>query len=317
MCLFWELRAEGRGREKWRERRGRAGWRLYLLERTEAPTPTRPPTPSLSNIVPKLPSLCQRLHPQSPHLSRGRMLTAFWSSNCVRVTLLTSQLTCFCSAVGRSSGRMMQIRRRLLRTSPLTQWVKRGVWNGDEQTAAGSAQSWDHHLSVSWLLRMTSELHVVPTQNCASTQGAGEEKLGHHERVPPPLPRPSLLSLLLHLLLAPPLHCHKNRQTHTHSALSSYIPGALFFAGKHSSATGGEVELFEGSMESRLPDWLCLLCGHFAFAALAFSARHRGITAMQNLKICFHKAFSGHEIPSVSAHDVMDEWNKSNVLGLF
>lgn len=216
MCLFWELRAEGRGREKWRERRGRAGWRLYLLERTEAPTPTRPPTPSLSNIVPKLPSLCQRLHPQSPHLSRGRMLTAFWSSNCVRVTLLTSQLTCFCSAVGRSSGRMMRIRRRLLRTSPLTQWVKRGVWNGDEQTAAGSAQSWDHHLSVSWLLRMTSELHVVPTQNCASTQGAGEEKLGHHERVPPPLPRPSLLSLLLHLLLAPPPPLPQ-KQTNTHT----------------------------------------------------------------------------------------------------
>lgn len=72
-------------------------------------------------------------------------------------------------------------------------------------------------------------------------------------------PRPSLLSLLLHLLLL-------------FLPLSSYIPGALFFAGKHSPATGGEVELFGGingnSASGRLPECSCLLCGPFRFTAL-------------------------------------------------
>lgn len=65
-------------------------------------------------------------------------------------------------------------------------------------------------------------------------------------------PRPSLLSLLLHLLLL-------------FLPLSSYIPGALFFAGKHCPAMGGEVELFGGingnSASGRLPECSCLLCG--------------------------------------------------------
>lgn len=96
-----------------------------------------------SNVVSKIPSLCQRLHPQRPRLSYGRMLTAFWFFNCVRVALLTSQLTCFCSAVGRSSGRMMWIKRRLLQTSPpLTQWVKpRGLKRPQAQHSVGTTIS--------------------------------------------------------------------------------------------------------------------------------------------------------------------------------
>ena len=81
------------------------------------------------------------------------------------------------------------------------------------------------------------------------TGGTRRKAGASRESSPPALP--SLLSLLLHLLLFPP------------PPLSSYIPGALFFAGKHSLTTGGGVELFSGingnSTESKLPECSYLL----------------------------------------------------------
>lgn len=127
---------------------------------------------------------------------------------------------------------------------------------------------WDHllllnvsrrHLSIT-----ASELSVSPNR------GHKEKKQGHHESPPPPPPPggpPSCLSSSISSSSSPPL---------LPPPLSSYIPGALFFAGKCSPTTGGEVELFSGingrSAPSKLPQCsylprapshlqlLCLLC---------------------------------------------------------
>lgn len=292
MCLFWELRAEGRGREEWRDRRGRAGWRLYLLGRTGAPTPTRPPIPSFQHTFKDAIPLSDTSSSKSPSVlwQDAHSLLVFQ----LRAALLTSQLTCFCSAVGRSSGRMMWIRsgggsfRQVFDSVGKKEGSETGTSRRPRaQHSVGTTIFFQWAGSRGWRLNFTLSRHRT-----VHPHGGREKKSWDimRECPPPPVALPSVSPPPSPPSRPPPLP-QKQRQTHTHthSALSSYIPGALFFAGKHSSATGGEVELFEGSMESPLPEGSCLLCGHSAFTAPAFSARHRGITTMQSLKAVYIK----------------------------
>lgn len=143
---------------------------------------------------------------------------------------------------GSLSGWTTQTTFRLLRSPP---WTRRRKSPGEAGSLA--PRGWFQRAPTASSGRSLSS---VWTPNWLSTEGAREEKQGHHESVPPPQsPRPSLLSLLLHPLPHPLIHTRW---------LSYYIPGALFFAGKHSSAAGREVELFSvingSSAESQLPE---------------------------------------------------------------
>lgn len=131
---------------------------------------------------------------------------------------------------------------------------------------------------------MASEHRVVPTPNCSYTQGAQEEKHGHQERVFSPMALPSVFPPP-----SPPTH-----PTPPHWPLSSYIPGALFFAGKHSSATGREVELFSGingnSAQAQLPEWSRLLCDYLGRKHCCVCCARQGeIPMMQHFEIIYTK----------------------------
>lgn len=159
------------------------------------------------------------------------------------ITLQLAYLLFFC-------GRMILIKWRLLETSPpLTKWTKSRGWCTDDQTTTGSACQDCHLLLVSSQQELVLEDDVWAscrpnTKLFVHTGGTRRKAGASWESVPPPM-------------ALPPVSPPPSPPTHpaTHSPLSSYIPGALFFAGKHSSAAGGEMELFwriNGNSTSRM-----------------------------------------------------------------
>lgn len=181
---------------------------------------------------------------------------------------------------------MILIKSRLLEKSSFNSADKRQGMRqrGADHNLSGRLAAWCSSFNEHQEELVLEEQRIVPTPNCSPTQGAQEEKHGHQERVFPPMALPSVFPPP-----SPPTHL-----TPSHWPLSSYIPGALFFAGKHSSATAGEVELFSGingnSAQTQLPVWSYLLCGHQGLKhCCVLLCRHGEILMMQDFKIIYTK----------------------------